>query len=38
MKNGLEVARLYKEGRSQRLKRVEAKDRNQDKKAIAADN
>lgn len=28
----------YKEGRSQRLKREEANDRNQDKKAIIADN
>ncbi|OMO56792.1 hypothetical protein CCACVL1_26256 [Corchorus capsularis] len=34
----MKVDICYKEGRSQRLKRVEAKDRNQDKNAIAADN
>lgn len=35
---GVHISTLSKEGRSQRLKREEANDRNQDRKAIAADN
>lgn len=36
--NGNNQPEIYKEGRSQRLKRDEANERNQEKKAIAADN